>query len=119
MGSVNDGYGDMNDGYRIRDVQYSRQERQDYAMNLQGPAPPPRERPTPKEQVRVYDDIIRGYQGHQGYQGYQQNAGAPSNYPYPQDIDLDCSEIPNSDARRGSSSSKSSSSSRSKHHRHP
>ncbi|KAK2044520.1 hypothetical protein LZ31DRAFT_281889 [Colletotrichum somersetense] len=99
MGSVNDRYGDINDDYRIRDVQYSLQERQGHSINLLGPALPLGQRPTPEEQLRVYDDIIRGYQGHQGYQGYQHNAAVPSHYPYPQDIDLDCSEIPNSDPR--------------------
>ncbi|KAK2021703.1 hypothetical protein LX32DRAFT_604226 [Colletotrichum zoysiae] len=117
MGSANDGYGDMNDGDRMSDLRYAYQVRQDHARNLPGPALPPRERPSREEQLRVYDDIIRGYQGHQGHQGYQHTAAAPSHYPYSQDIDLDCSEISNSDARRGSSSSKSSSS-RSKHHHH-
>ncbi|KAK1572906.1 uncharacterized protein LY79DRAFT_594244 [Colletotrichum navitas] len=79
-GSANDGYSGRNDDYRLSDVQYSRQVRQDHARNLPGPALPSHQRATPKKQIRDYDNK---------FGGYQPTTVAPKQYSYPRDLEID------------------------------
>ncbi|EFQ34976.1 uncharacterized protein GLRG_10120 [Colletotrichum graminicola M1.001] len=90
-GSANDRYSGHNDDYRSYDVQRSYQVRREHAINLPGPAPPPRQRATPEEQLRAYDSR---------FGGYHSTIMAPTQYSYPQDLDLDSSEMPNNNPRR-------------------